>query len=52
MPAGLRNIRVPDDLWSTAKVVAARRNETVTDAIIRFLVAYTGAKPIAPDQLG
>ena len=52
MRAGLRNIRVPDDLWSAAKVVAARRNETVTDAIIRFLIAYTGVKPITPHQLG
>jgi len=41
MHTGLRSIRVPDDLWLAARVEAARRHETVTSAIIRFLTEYT-----------
>lgn len=35
-----RSIRVPDDVWAAAKDEAAKRGETVTDAIIRFLNRY------------
>lgn len=36
-----RSIRVPDDVWNAAKDEAARRGETVTDAIVRALRRYT-----------
>ena len=36
----LRSIRVPDDVWQAAKREAARRGETVTDAILRYLRRY------------
>lgn len=35
-----RSIRVPDDVWQAAQAEAARRNETVTDAVVRFLRRY------------
>lgn len=35
-----RNIRVPDEEWESAKLEAARRGETVTDAVRRFLRKY------------
>jgi len=35
-----RSIRVPDDVWRAAQDEAARRGETVTDAIVRFLRRY------------
>lgn len=45
MPTRGRNVRVPDVEWEAAKREAARRGETVTDAIKRFLRRY------AKDQL-
>jgi hypothetical protein len=36
----LRNIRVPDDLWTAAKAKAESRGETVTDVLIRALRRY------------
>ena len=35
-----RSIRVPDHVWTAAKVAAEERGETVTDAVIRFLTRY------------
>lgn len=35
-----RSIRVPDDVWRAAQAQAARRGETVTDAVVRFLRRY------------
>jgi len=35
-----RSIRVPEDVWQAAKAEAERRGETVTDAILRFLIRY------------
>ena len=35
-----RSVRVPDDVWEAAKAEAARRGETVTDAVVRFLRRY------------
>lgn len=35
-----RSIRVPDDVWDAAKREAARRGETVTDAVVRALRRY------------
>ena len=39
-----RSIRVPDDLWDSAKEEAARRGETVTDAVNRALRRYVLGK--------
>jgi len=36
----VRSIRVPDDVWEAAKHEAARRGETVSDAVVRFLRRY------------
>jgi hypothetical protein len=36
----IRGVRVPDDVWEAAKAEAARRGETVTDAVLRALVRY------------
>lgn len=35
-----RTIRIPDQLWQDARDVAERRDETVSDAIRRFLEGY------------
>jgi hypothetical protein len=35
-----RSVRVPDAVWEAAKVEAAARGETVTDAVVRFLSRY------------
>jgi hypothetical protein len=40
-----RSVRVPDEVWAAAKVEAARRGETVTDAVVRFLRRYGQTKP-------
>lgn len=37
----LRSVRIAADLWDAAKREAARRGETVSDAIRRFLEDYT-----------
>lgn len=39
-----RVLRVPDHVWQAAKQRAETQNETVSDAIRRFLASY-GAKP-------
>lgn len=36
-----RSIRVPDELWDAAQAEAKDRGETLTAAIVRFLVRYT-----------
>lgn len=41
----LRAVRVPDELWEAAKRVAADRDETVTDVIIRALERYVREHP-------
>ena len=51
MHTGLRSIRVPDNLWLAARVEAARRHETVTSAIIRFLTEYTRGEDDHSGQL-
>lgn len=39
-----RSIRVPDEVWAAALAEAERRDETVTEAIVRFLVEdYTAS---------
>lgn len=43
-----RSLRVPDDLWAAAQAEAARRGETVTDAVVRFLRRYSRSRR-APD---
>lgn len=43
----LRSFRVPDELWEAVKRVAADRDETVTDVIIRALVRYVREHPTA-----
>lgn len=35
-----RSVRVPHDVWESAKHEAESRGETVTDAIVRFLARY------------
>lgn len=35
-----RAIRVPDDLWKTAKAIARERGETLSDVLRDALVAY------------
>ena len=42
-----RSLRVPDPIWQAAKRTAAKRDETVTDAVIRFLTVY-GADELEP----
>lgn len=39
-PTPLRNIRIPDDLWTAAKAVAGQRGETLTDVIQAALRRY------------
>lgn len=41
----LRAVRVSDDLWEAAKRVAADRDETVTDVIVRALERYVREHP-------
>lgn len=41
-----RSVRVPDPIWEAAKRTAARRGETVTDAVVRYL-----EKTYARDEL-
>lgn len=36
----MRSVRVPDDLWGRAKIIAARREETMTDVVRRGLEEY------------
>lgn len=36
----LRSMRIPDEVWDPAALVAAERGETVTDVVRRALVAY------------
>lgn len=36
-----RGIRVPDALWAAAKKRAAERDETVSEAVRKFLERYT-----------
>lgn len=40
-----RTVRVPDEIWEAAKRVAADRDETVTEVIIRALVRYVREHP-------
>lgn len=35
-----RSVRVPTAVWDAAKAEADARNETVSDAIVRFLRKY------------
>lgn len=39
-----RSVRVPEDLWAAARVIAAEHGETVTDVIVRALAAYVRTK--------
>jgi predicted transcriptional regulator len=45
----IRTVRVPDELWQAAQRVAADRDETVTDVILRALERYTRAHPLEDD---
>lgn len=42
----VRTVRVSDELWEAAKRVAADRDETVTDVIIRALERYVRSHPL------
>lgn len=44
-----RTVRVPDELWEAAKRIAADRDETVTDVIIRALERYVILHPLDDD---
>ncbi len=46
-----RNVRVADDLWSSAKEHAARQGETVTDVIVTALRKYAATSAIAYTEL-
>ena len=48
-PTPVRTVRIPDDVWEAAKAEADRRDETVTDAILRSLRRY--GKPTPPERL-
>ena len=39
-PMTHKTIRIPDQLWEDARDAADRRDETVSDAIRRFLEGY------------
>ena len=41
MPTPLRSVRVADDVWQAAKAAAEANGETVTDVIVRALLAYS-----------
>ena len=36
----LRSIRVPDDVWNAAQAEARERDESLSEAIVRFLTRY------------
>lgn len=40
-----RTIRIDDELWTAAQETAVERGESVTTAITRFLIEYTGRQP-------
>lgn len=42
----IRTVRVPDELWQAVKRVAADRDETVTDVILRALERYVRSHPL------
>lgn len=35
-----RSIRVPDGLWSAFKAATARKGETATGALVKFMESY------------
>lgn len=35
-----RSIRVPDELWTESIAEAERRGESVSQAVVRFLIRY------------
>ena len=39
-----RSIRVPDEVWQAALAEAARRGESVSEAVVRFLRRYAKGK--------
>lgn len=39
----LRNIRIPDPLWSAARAAAEKRNETVSDVVRAALELYVSS---------
>ena len=45
----VRTVRVSDELWNAAKQIAADRNETVTDVIVRALERYVRMYPLDDD---
>ena len=40
-PMKSRVIRIPDELWERAKARAEQRDETVSEAVRKFLERYT-----------
>lgn len=42
----LRNFRVADDLWNTARAVAERRGETLSDVLREALETYVAADAV------
>jgi metal-responsive CopG/Arc/MetJ family transcriptional regulator len=40
----LRSVRVPEDLWQAATVVANRNGETISDVVREALREYVGSE--------
>jgi hypothetical protein len=47
-----RSVRVPEDLWQAAKASAEKKNETVSDVIVRALRRYTSGRTAAAAAIG
>lgn len=45
----LRTFRAPDDLWAAAQTEAAERGESVSAAILRFLIDYSQNHLVLPE---
>lgn len=41
MATPLRAVRIPDEVWESAKQIAEKRGETVTAVVVRSLRRYT-----------
>ncbi|MEV7394920.1 hypothetical protein [Streptomyces sp. NPDC091215] len=46
----VRNIRVPDGLWSAAMAKAKAEGRTITDVIVSALHRYVASRPPAQDD--
>lgn len=41
----LRNVRISDEVWTSAREVAEKNGETVSDVVRRALVEYVTSAP-------